>query len=475
MTEDHRYRLIFEEFLDKTEDGFIVVDRDGVITDINQNYCDFLAKRREDVVGRPIGSVITTTSMYDVLARRHRGDGGSGVYIQPYGQGETRDEGEVYAVANRFCVFDETGELIGAAAHMKFRQRAVDTAREITEAELRYYKEAYQESLSSASGFSDLIGKDPKLLELKRAGTQAAKTDFPVLITGETGTGKEVVAKAIHLESDRRNGPFVAVNCGAIPDNLLESELFGYEEGAFTGARKGGKPGKFQLANGGTLFLDEIGDMPLNMQAKILRALQEREVEPVGGSGPVSVDVRVISATRRNLPALIEAGEFREDLYYRLNVINIEMPPLRCRRADILELANFFLARLNQEFQRTTVLSQEVKQCFASYQWPGNIRELDNVIKGAYATCDGFTIDMRDLPGKMSQPRGPAVPGAGSGKQLAELMNDYEREIILAVLRDKGGNCQRAAEELGIHRSALYKKMAKLGIDPAADCRGRKR
>ena len=211
------------------------------------------------------------------------------------------------------------------------------------------------------------------------------------------------------------------------------------------------------------------------MQAKILRALQEREVEPVGGSGPVSVDVRVISATRRNLPALIEAGEFREDLYYRLNVINIELPPLRCRRADILELANHFLARLNQEFQRSTVLSPEVKQCFANYQWPGNIRELDNVIKGAYATCDGFTIDMRDLPGKMALPRGPAVPGAGSGKQLTELMNDYEREIILFVLREKGGNCQRAAEELGIHRSALYKKMAKLGIDPGDTFRGRKR
>ena len=161
--------------------------------------------------------------------------------------------------------------------------------------------------------------------------------------------------------------------------------------------------------------------------------------------------------------------------FYRLNVINIELPPLRCRRADILELANHFLARLNQEFQRSTVLSPEVKQCFANYQWPGNIRELDNVIKGAYATCDGFTIDMRDLPGKMALPRGPAVPGAGSGKQLTELMNDYEREIILFVLREKGGNCQRAAEELGIHRSALYKKMAKLGIDPGDTSRSRKR
>ena len=367
--------------------------------------------------------------------------------------------------------------MVAGVAQVKFRLQTLDSAKRLMSeyAELEFYKEEYHKTGDCRISFDSVVGSTEAFLEKKRLGLKAARTDFPVLLTGETGTGKEVFARAIHNASSRAEKPMVSINCAAIPTELLESELFGYADGAFTGARKGGKPGKFQLANGGTLFLDEIGDMPMSMQAKILRALQEREVEPVGGSGPVSVDVRVISATRRNLPALIEAGEFREDLYYRLNVINIELPPLRCRRADILELANHFLARLNQEFQRSTVLSPEVKQCFANYQWPGNIRELDNVIKGAYATCDGFTIDMRDLPGKMALPRGPAVPGAGSGKQLTELMNDYEREIILFVLREKGGNCQRAAEELGIHRSALYKKMAKLGIDPAADCRGRKR
>ena len=285
MTKDHWYRLIFEEFLDRTEDGFIVVDKDGVITDINQNYCDFLSRKREDIVGKPIGQVITTTSMYDVLSRKLRGDVGR-IYIQPYSVGETRDQSEVYAVANRFCFFEEDGTLLGAAAHMKFRQRAMDTARELQELELQYYKEAYQQSFSGKGGFSCIVGQDPKLLELKRYGIQVARTDFPVLITGETGTGKEVFAKAIHLESDRRDGPFIAVNCGAIPDNLLESELFGYEEGAFTGARKGGKPGKFQLANHGTLFLDEIGDMPFPLQVKLLRVLQDQQVERVGGRRP---------------------------------------------------------------------------------------------------------------------------------------------------------------------------------------------
>lgn len=468
-----RYKHIFDEILRMTDDGFIVVDTNGIVTDINDQYCDFLGKPKEEIVGYPIQKTISNSKMVDIVKRRYSEE----LALHKFLPGQSKENDNNFLLVSRSCVCDEEDRVVAGVAQVKFRLQTLDSAKRLMSeyAELEFYKEEYHKTGGCRASFDSIVGSTEAFLEKKRLGLKAARTDFPVLLTGETGTGKEVFARSIHSASSRADKPMVSINCAAIPNELLESELFGYVDGAFTGARKGGKPGKFQLANGGTLFLDEIGDMPLHMQAKILRALQEREVEPVGGAGPVAVDVRVISATRRNLPALIEAGAFREDLYYRLNVINIEMLPLRCRRADILELANFFLARLNKEFQRATVLSPEVKHCFASYQWPGNIRELDNVIKGAYATCDGFTIDMRDLPGKMSQPRGPAVPGAGSGKQLAELMNDYEREIILAVLRDKGGNCQRAAEELGIHRSALYKKMAKLGIDPAADCRGRKR
>ena len=468
-----RYKYIFAEMLRMTDDGFIVVDANGIVTDVNDQYCDFLGKPKEEIVGYHIYKTISNSKMVDIVKRRYSEE----LALHKFAPGDTKEHDNNFVLVSRSCVCDEADRVVAGVAQVKFRLQTLDSAKRLMSeyAELEFYKEEYHKTGDCRISFDSVVGSTEAFLEKKRLGLKAARTDFPVLLTGETGTGKEVFARAIHNASSRAEKPMVSINCAAIPTELLESELFGYADGAFTGARKGGKPGKFQLANGGTLFLDEIGDMPLSMQAKILRALQEREVEPVGGSGPVSVDVRVISATRRNLPALIEAGEFREDLYYRLNVINIELPPLRCRRADILELANHFLARLNQEFQRSTVLSPEVKQCFANYQWPGNIRELDNVIKGAYATCDGFTIDMRDLPGKMSQPRGPAVPGAGSGKQLAELMNDYEREIILAVLRDKGGNCQRAAEELGIHRSALYKKMAKLGIDPGDTFRGRKR
>lgn len=468
-----RYKHIFDEILQMTDDGFIVVDPDGIVTDINDQYCDFLGRPKEAIVGYPIQKTIRNSKMVDIVKRRYSEE----LALHKFLPGETKENDNNFLLVSRSCVCDESGRVVAGVAQVKFRLQTLDSAKRLMSeyAELEFYKEEYRKTEDCRVSFDSIVGSSDAFLERKRLGLKAARTDFPVLLTGETGTGKEVFARAIHNASSRADKPMVSINCAAIPNELLESELFGYVDGAFTGARKGGKPGKFQLANGGTLFLDEIGDMPVSMQAKILRALQEREVEPVGGSGPEPVDVRVISATRRDLPELIETGEFREDLYYRLNVINVELPPLRNRRADILELANHFLARLNKEFQRSTVLSPEVKRCFAGYQWPGNIRELDNVIKGAYATCDGFTIDMTDLPAKMDVPRRHGLPGAGSGKRLEELMNDYERQILLSVLRDKNGNCQRAAEELGIHRSALYKKMAKLGIDPAADCRHRRR
>ena len=254
----------------------------------------------------------------------------------------------------------------------------------------------------------------------------------------------------------------VSINCAAIPSELLESELFGYADGAFTGARKGGKPGKFQLANGGTLFLDEIGDMPLNMQAKILRTLQESEVEPVGGSGPVPVDVRVISATRQNLPKLIESGDFREDLYYRLNVINIEIPSLRERRGDILDLSNHFLSQLNQEFQRTTVLSSEVKRCFVSYQWPGNVRELQNLMHSIVITKDHGPLSVKDLPRHMTGNENEELffpdDGINYERPLKDIMADIERGILRKALKVHG-SVQKVAEVFKVNRSTIFRKL----------------
>ena len=245
----------------------------------------------------------------------------------------------------------------------------------------------------------------------------------------------------------------------------MESELFGYEEGSFTGAKKGGKKGKIELANEGTLFLDEIGDMPLNMQAKLLRVLQEKEIEKIGGYKTIPVDIRIIAATRKNLEEMIENGQFREDLYYRLNVINIEMPPLRKRKSDIPVLARHFLNRLNKEYKTNIMLSNEVLDCFIGYSWPGNIRELDNIIKSAYASCDSFKIRLMDLPSKMVASHKVGEGKSSEIKRLSNLMDEYEKSIILEELRRNGWNCRRAADELGIHKSLLYKKIDKYGID----------
>ncbi len=325
-----RYKYILDEILRLTDDGFIVVDPQGVVTDINEQYCDFLGRTRDEVVGYPITKVIKNSKMIDIVRRRYSEE----LALHKYVPGDTKANDDNFVLVSRSCVFDDADQVVAGVAQVKFRLQTLDSAKRLMSeyAELEFYREEYQNYSGNQYSFEHIVGSGERFLETKRAGLKAAKTDFAVLLTGETGTGKEVFARAIHNNSPRSDKPMVSINCAAIPSELLESELFGYAEGAFTGAKKGGKKGKFQMANGGTLFLDEIGDMPLHMQAKILRVLQEGEVEPVGGSGPEPVDVRILSATRKNLTEMIQRGEFREDLYYRLNVINIEMVPLRQRR-----------------------------------------------------------------------------------------------------------------------------------------------
>lgn len=460
-----RYRYIFEELLRMTDDGFIVIDPQGIVTDINEQYCEFLGKPKAAIIGLPITHCISNSKMLDIVANKYSEE----LSLHKYVSGDTKESDNNFVLVSRSCVFDDRGEVAAGIAQVRFRLQALDSAKRLMReySELEFYREEYQSREGCKPSFDCIVGSSNTFASLKRAGHKAARTDFSVLLTGETGTGKEVFARAIHAASNRAEKPMVSINCAAIPTELLESELFGYADGAFTGARRGGKQGKFQLAGGGTLFLDEIGDMPLNMQAKILRALQEKEIEPVGAVAPVPVDVRIISATRKDLTRMIETGEFREDLYYRLNVINLEMVPLRERREDILELALYFLRRLNQEYGRGTLFSNEVRQCFVRYAWPGNIRELDNVIKGAYASCDGLSIDMNDLSAKVAGAGKPGRPA--HGRSLPEVMDDYEREVIKSALKDTSGNCQAAAQLLGIHRSALYKKMEKLSIHPHRD------
>jgi two-component system nitrogen regulation response regulator NtrX len=296
----------------------------------------------------------------------------------------------------------------------------------------------------------------------------AAPTNGRVLIYGENGTGKELVARTVHALSRRRRGPFVEVNCAAIPEELIESELFGHARGAFTGA-VAERRGKFEIADSGTIFLDEIGDMSLKTQAKVLRVLQEQVVEPVGGRSQVKVDVRVLAATNKDLPAEIRAGRFREDLYFRLNVIPIFVPPLRDRRGDIPLLAGYFMAEFAREYgRRVKTLEPSATSALQSYPWPGNVRELKNVIERLVIMVPRDAIAARDLLflESVAVPQAIADPDEGRAEalQLHEARHRFEREYIRRVLADQQGNISRTAEVLGVERSNLYRKMRSLGI-----------
>ena len=301
-------------------------------------------------------------------------------------------------------------------------------------------------------GFENIISSSNIMRETIHKASLAAKYEFPILITGETGTGKELFAKAIHQSSSVATGPYIVVNSAAIPANLLESELFGYQEGAFTGGLKGGKRGKIQLADGGTLFLDELGELSPDLQAKILRVIQEKEVEPLGATKPIPVNVRIISATNRDLNHMVQKGEFREDLLYRVNTIEIHLPPLRERHEDILELAEHLLKFLsNTHGVPLKMLAPEAKKLLLSYSWPGNVRQLQNVINRLFVFVEGQTIQAKDLPPDI---RSSCTPS-----------NETEQERIARLLKEFNGNKTALAHFLGITRTGLWKKLKRLGLE----------
>ena len=335
-------------------------------------------------------------------------------------------------------------------------QRSMDSAR--LERENRLLREQLM-------GDTEICGETESMRDLKRQISIAAPTDGWVLITGENGTGKELVARQLHLQSNRSDRPFVPVNCAAIPEELIESELFGHEKGAFTGAVKR-KRGRFEIADSGTLFLDEIADMSLMTQAKILRILQEHRFERVGGTETLDVDVRVVAATNKALEAEMAEGRFREDLYYRLNVIPFHVPPLRERRGDISLLAERFLARFAAEAGKTPPrLTPRALARLMDYPWPGNVRELQNVVERVVLMTPGSQIDVDGLPPQISSPERASLPRGAGAQTLAEARALFEREYLTQKLRDNGWNISRTSEVVGLARETLSRKLRSLGID----------
>ncbi|MGC7872163.1 sigma-54 interaction domain-containing protein [Desulfosporosinus sp. SYSU MS00001] len=429
--------------------GIIIVDTEGCIKIVNKTYLGILNMTENDVLNRHILEIIPHSKLPEVLKTRE-------VQLPNYWTAKGQDP-----VVFRTPLYSE-GKLIGA-----MEQSLVYLEREIAAC-----KEVSGSIYSAKYCFENIVGRDENLRRIKTLALRASRTRSTVLIMGESGTGKELFANAIHKAGPRTNYPFVRVNCAALPDNLLESELFGYEEGAFTGARKGGKPGKFEIANHGTIFLDEIGDMPLAMQAKLLIVLQEREVERVGGTKPIRVDVQVIAATNRNLEQMVKIGKFRADLYYRLNVLTLNIPSLRERPKDITLLVNYLLPKLNQRLHTwVEKISQEAILLLSNYDWPGNVRELENLLERAINLAD-FNQDSCLTPQyfpSLLRPAGQLKPATQpveieireSVDNLEEAIGKIEVETIRRVLQKTHNNKAQTAKILGLNKSVLYRKLKK--------------
>jgi len=438
-----------EQILESLPLGIIVIDVNSNITSANEYALRLLNKVSKEVVGRNIKNIIPASKLPEVLKSKESISG------------EFLNINENIVIANRAPIFSND-KLIGAIGAFQDISELAKKLEHYQE-EINYYREELQKHTRLNSSFTDIIGSSGSLKDALLIAAKAAKSTSTVLIRGESGTGKELIAKAIHNHSTRKDKPFIKVNCAAIPENLLESELFGFEKGSFTGAVKS-KPGKFKLADGGTIFLDEIGDLPKQMQVKLLRVIQEKEFESIGGIETQKVDVRVIAATNRNLEEMMKTGEFREDLYYRLNVITITLPPLRERKEDINLLTEYFIKTISKNLNKSiNNIEPECINYFQKYNWPGNIREFQNIIERAINLCEGSTIASRDLPFYITN-------SSQTDERLINLRNgellpieEYEKELItLAMQKYKSYN--KAGKALGLTHRTVSLKCEKYNI-----------
>ena len=432
-----------ETVINTVQEGIVAVDRQGKIVNINSSAAGMLQVQIDTAPGTLLTEYLPGLPVDKLLTEE-----------------KDWNNREIFRVVNdRKCYFlvntrlwREADEICGLVAILR---EMADVRRLVSNVSTQMH----------CYTFEMILGASPALRKTKQEAAQAAAGSATVLIRGESGTGKELFARAIHCAGDRRDKPFVAINCAAIPEALLESELFGYEEGAFTGAKRGGKPGKFELADGGTVFLDEIGDVSLSMQAKLLRVLQERQIERVGGVGATSVDVRIIAATHKNIEAMVQAGEFRQDLFYRLNVFPLLIPPLRERTEDLPLLIDVFFQRYNQTLQKNlTGIDEAVYPYLKQYPWPGNIRELENTLEYLVNIETSNRISINHIPERIRK----AVENAKNAAiginvtPIAEL----ERQAISSALQRYGRNAEgkeQAAKALGISKATLYRKLKEYG------------
>lgn len=432
--------------------GMVVVDNQSRIVFVEETYAKSRGFDPRQVIGRYVKDVIPTSKLPTVVetGKPILGD----VF---YYEGKT-------VICNRFPLIKD-GIIIGAMSYQVF-EAVEELFKSIQElrSQLDYYKEKIKKYVGVRYSLADIIGVSPAAVAIRTAILKTACTNATVLIQGETGTGKELVAHALHRESRRSHYPFVKLNCAAIPQELIESELFGYDEGAFTGARRAGKKGKFELADKGTLFLDEISQLSMAAQAKLLRVLQEKEIERVGGAEQIPVNVRIVAATNDSLENMVKKGTFRADLYYRLNVIPIKVAPLRERKSDIPLLVKKFTDRYGDQAGLGAVtVAPEAMELIMEYEWPGNIRELEHAVERAINLCNSNILEAGHFEWLL-----PKIQNKGktaAGRSIQEARAATEKEIILNALQATRGNKKKAAELLDIARPLLYQKMRRLGIN----------
>ena len=439
--------------LDSIADGVFTVGLDWRITSFNRAAERITGIPREEAVGRICAEVFKATICETACVLRRTMETGEPIVNEEIAI--VRSDGAPVPISISTALLkDEQGEIVGG----------VETFRDLSAIE------ELKKELTGSHTFADIVSKNHQMLRLFDIMPEIAMSESTVLIEGESGTGKELFARAIHSLSPRCEGPLVTVNCGALPDTLLEAELFGYKAGAFTDARRD-KPGRFAMAEGGTIFLDEIGDVSPAMQVRLLRVLQERVYEPLGGTESVKANVRIITATNRDLDRLVRKGDFRQDLYYRINVVRLRVPPLRGRREDIPLLVDHFIAHFNRlKGKSITGVSPDVMAVLMQHDFPGNVRELENIIEHAFVLCRGGVIHAIHLPEHLRPERGEE--GIAETKSLDEL----EARFIVEALRRNDWNRLATARDLGIHKTTLWRKIKRLGIElPSTDGRRSKK
>jgi len=432
--------------LDSIADGVFTVDQDWNITSFNRAAERITGFRSVQAIGQKCFDILHADICQSGCALNKTLKTGSELIEQTVNI--LNREGKLIPLSISTAILkDEKGNTLGG----------VETFRDLSALE------ALKKEITRSYSLGDIISKNHEIRAIFEILPNIADSESTVLIQGESGTGKELFARAIHNLSRRGKGPFVAVNCGALPDTLLESELFGYKRGAFTDAKRD-KPGRFALAAGGTLFLDEVGDLPLSLQAKLLRVLQEKEYEPLGSTSPVKADVRVIAATNHRLSDMVVQKNFREDLFYRLNIVKIELPPLRSRMEDIPLLIDHFIVKMNiSKGRKIAGISDDVLRLFMTYNFPGNIRELENILEHAFVMCRSSLITMKHLP-RDFQDATIVESTRHTGASMRDRFEESEAEIIKEALKRNQGHRGKSAQELGINPSTLWRKMKKYGI-----------